>query len=181
MSKHILSLEIYDTLNQCILTIDNNSIYSTTLPVECSYLDILPPGFRAAIRFEIDSNIKKYIYTACDLGLQTVNCTNKQENLPDGIYVIKHSVAPNEYVYIEYNHLRITNALNLLNKYYCKIDLGACDPTPKNKELLKEIQLIEMLLKAAKAKVEFCHEATKGLDLYEYAMKRLNKINCTDC
>lgn len=181
MSKHILSLETFDTLNECILPIDNMSTYSDKLPIECVYLDILVPGFRAAVRFEIDHTINRHIYTACDLGLQTLNCGNKFENLPDGIYVLKHSVAPNEYVNIEYNHLRISSALNKIKKVYCDLDLGLCDPLPELKAKLKELRLIEDLIKGAKAKVEICHEGTKGMDLYEYALKRLNKLTCKNC
>ena len=38
-----------------------------------------------------------------------------------------------------------------------------------------------MLLDAAKAKVEFCHNPSAGMDLYEYAKKRLDKMDCTVC
>jgi hypothetical protein len=38
-----------------------------------------------------------------------------------------------------------------------------------------------MYLEAAKAKVEFCHEAQKGMTLYNYAIKLLNKIDCVNC
>ena len=38
-----------------------------------------------------------------------------------------------------------------------------------------------MYLEAAKAKVETCHEPKKGMTLYNYAMKQLNKFTCSSC
>jgi hypothetical protein len=38
-----------------------------------------------------------------------------------------------------------------------------------------------MYLDAAKAKVEFCQEPQKGMTLYNYAIKLLNKFDCKTC
>ena len=38
-----------------------------------------------------------------------------------------------------------------------------------------------MYLDAAKAKVEFCLEPQKGMTLYNYAIKLLNKFDCKTC
>jgi hypothetical protein len=38
-----------------------------------------------------------------------------------------------------------------------------------------------MYLEAAKAKVEFCHDPQKGMTLYNYALKMLNKLDCVNC
>ena len=38
-----------------------------------------------------------------------------------------------------------------------------------------------MYLQAAVAKVETCHEPQKGMSLYNYAMKLLKKMDCTNC
>ena len=32
-----------------------------------------------------------------------------------------------------------------------------------------------------KAKVEFCHDPQKGMTLYNYALKMLNKLDCVNC
>jgi len=41
--------------------------------------------------------------------------------------------------------------------------------------------LIKMYLEAAKAKVEFCHEPQKGMSLYNFALKMLDKLDCVNC
>lgn len=181
MAKHTLSLEIPDTLNECIMCVMDTSVYADKPPIECPYLDILSPGFTCAVRLDVTPDFCKLNLTACDLGLQTDNCGTVFNIIPDGIYVIKYSIAPNEFVFVEYNHLRTTEALNKVNKALCALDVAACDPLPEIKEKLRELRLIEMLLKAAKAKVEFCHIPGQGMDLYEYAVKRLDKLTCTLC
>jgi len=182
MAKHILSLEVPDTLNECIMCIMDTSIYAEDcLQIECPYLDILPPGFTCAVRLDVVPPFCKLNLTACDLELQSQDCGIVFNTIPDGVYVIKYSVAPNEYVYVEYNHLRITMAMKKLNDALCALDIANCDPLPEVKEKLQELRLIEMLLKAAKAKVEFCHTPGQGMDLYEYAVKRLDKLTCTLC
>lgn len=181
MAKHSLSLDIPTTLNECILPVMDTSIYADKVPVECAYLDVVPPGFNYAARIEVEQNFCLINLTACDLQIQTRGCDVVYDTIPDGVYVIKYSVAPNEYVFVEYNHLRITNALKKLEKVLCAIDVATCDPLPETKEKLEEVRLIEMLLKAAKSKVEFCHKPGQGMDLYEYALKRLNKLDCTIC
>jgi hypothetical protein len=181
MAKHSLSLEVLETRNECQLCIIDTSIYADKLPIDCPYIDILVPGFTCAVRLEVQPRFCNLCFTACDLTIQTSDCGIVFNSLPDGVYAIRYSVSPNEYVYVEYNHLRIAKALNKLNELYCTIDSGNCEPSEKNKSLLKKAQEIETLLKAAKAKVEYCHEPKEGMDLYEFAMKKLNKINCSTC
>jgi hypothetical protein len=101
--------------------------------------------------------------------------------LPDGIYVIKYSVSPNDIVYVEYNHLRITKALQKYDALLCELELPPCSPAPDKKLRLAELMEIKGYLEAAKATVEVCHNAEKGMALYNYALKRLDKLNCTTC
>jgi hypothetical protein len=101
--------------------------------------------------------------------------------LPDGIYVIKYSVSPNDQVFVEYNHMRISYALNRYYKTLCDVDANACEPPLRTKQRLEALGLIKMYLEAAKAKVEYCHEPQKGMSLYNYALKLLNKLDCVNC
>jgi hypothetical protein len=84
-------------------------------------------------------------------------------------------------VYVEYNHLRITQALNKYYKILCELDVSDCEPRKDVEAKLKQLQKIKMYLEAAKAKVEVCHEPDKGMRIYKYAIKLLNKMNCINC
>ena len=84
-------------------------------------------------------------------------------------------------MYVEYNHMRITKALNRYYNILCRLDVSDCDPPFKIKQRLQELNFIKMYLEAAKSKVEFCHEPQKGMSLYNYALKLLNKMDCVNC
>ena len=180
MANHILSLEVPTVMNPCILKIFDTSVYSTLIPVTCPTLNITVPGFGYSVQLEVTENFAETI-TACDLQLQTVDCGTVNVDIPDGVYIIKYSVSPNETVFVEYNHMRITQALNKYYNVLCDVDAAACDPPFKIKQRLEELRLIFMYLQASKGKVEFCHEPQKGMSLYNYAMKLLNKMTCTNC
>lgn len=184
MAQHVLSIEAPDTMNKCILRLVDTSVYNPLQPPTCQWLQITLPGFNVPVNFD-DTQISPGFMlnlTACDLDLQTARCGTSYDDLPDGIYIIKYSVSPNDLVYVEYNHLRITKALYMIQCILCYLDLSTCDPPTLVKEKMEQLSMIREYLYAAKAKVEFCHEPSKGMELYRYAVKLLNKLACnTDC
>jgi hypothetical protein len=180
MANHVLSLEVPTTMNACILPINDTSVYSDIVPITCETLNVTVPGFGYSNQIDVTSGFSE-ILTGCDLQLQTTGCGEQYVELPDGLYIIKYSVSPNDLVYVEYNHLRITKALIRYNKALCNLDLVTCEPTAKVKEKLEKLRMVRMYLDAAKAKVEFCHEPQKGMTLYNYAIKLLNKLDCVNC
>jgi hypothetical protein len=180
MANHVLSLEVPTVLNPCVMTIMDTSVYTDLIPVVCETLAITVPGFAYSNELSVSSGFIENI-TACDLGLQTADCGSSYVDIPDGIYIIKYSVSPNDQVYVEYNHLRISKALTLYNQVLCQVDVNACDPPFIIKEKLEALRMIFMYLQAAKSKVETCHEPQKGMSLYNYAMKLLKKLSCINC
>jgi hypothetical protein len=181
MAHHLLSLEVPTVMNTCIMSVLDTSIYSPLMPVSCPTLNVTVPGFNYSTQLTTVQGANT-ILTACDLQLQTQGCDGTTfSDLPDGIYVIKYSVSPNDTVFVIYNHLRITKALNIYNNILCKLDLAACEPPASIQKKLEILKMAKMYLDAAKAKVEFCHEANQGMSLYNYAVKLMKKINCKSC
>ena len=88
-----------------------------------------------SVQIPVSPNFNETI-TACDLNLQTENCGISYTDIPDGIYIIKYSVEPSDIVFVEYNHLRITKALNRYNNILCRVDVADCDPPFRIKEKL---------------------------------------------
>ena len=183
MAQHVLMVEAPDTMNQCILKLVDSSIYSSLTPLTCPLLQVTVPGFNQPVNFTDATIAPGFILnlTACDLELQTSQCGTVYSNLPDGIYIIKYSVSPNEYVFVEYNHLRITCAMHKYQEILCSLDLGACLPPDKTQTVMDQLGVIRRYLEAAKAHVEWCHNPKKGMELYRYAVKLLEKILCTTC
>jgi hypothetical protein len=178
MAKHTLSLDIPEILNTCIIRVIDTSNWNPDVPYECPKLEITPPGFN--LPFTIENLPQGFIrnFTACDLGIQSTNCSTFQNDLSDGVWILRWSVSPNDKVFVEYNHLRTTNILNKYYKLLCCLDIRGCDPTKEIQQQLKEAQFIKTLIDAAKAKVEFCHEPRHGMDIYRYACIRLDKLAC---
>jgi hypothetical protein len=148
MANHVLSLEVPTVMNPCIMKLFDTSVYATnpTMPITCPTLNVTVPGYGYSTEItglKMDNFVlySQLTLTACDLQLQTVDCGSSYVNIPDGIYIIKYSVSPNSTVYVEYNHLRITDALNAINDLLCCLDLQACDPQGPVKEKLKEMSI----------------------------------------
>jgi len=183
MARHVLSLEVPDTMNKSILRIMDTSIYAPNLDVKCQLLQVTLPGFAVPENFEYPQIEEGFALnlTACDFGVQTTECGTNYWDLSDGIYIIKYSVSPNELVYVEYNHLRITQALWRYNNLLCEMDYPSCEPSAEMKDKLNRLRLIRTYLDAAKAKVEYCHQPDRGMMLYNYAIKMLDKLDCKSC
>lgn len=181
MEQHNLALNIPDILNTCVIKIEDVSDYSDLLEVTCPLLQITPPGFTFAVHFHDLSELFTRVYNAEDLKLGSAG-----DPLPDGVYVIRYSVAPkdalgNNKVFIEYNYLRIAVIMNTYYNVLCALELTTCEPDIDIKEKLNELRYIRMLIDGAKSKVEYCHSITEGMDLYNYALKLLNRLDCQTC
>jgi hypothetical protein len=183
MGQHILSLEAPDTMNDCILRVVDTTVYDPILQVDCPRLEVTLPGFSYSVQLGEDKIAPGFILnlTACDLEVQKSNCGKSFDSLPDGVYIIKYSVSPNDQVYVEYNHLRITSALNTYKNVMCDIDVAGCEPNSETAKKLEQLRKIKSYLEAAKAKVEICHEPKKGMEIYNYATKLLSKFECNSC
>lgn len=178
--QHQLSLDIPHTNNPRVFRIFDTSIYSDKIPVKCGLLQITSPGFNYPINIDVTPEFN-LILNACSLGLQYKNCGDTSELLPDGIYKIRYSDSPNDKVFVEYEHLRITQFNNKYNEHLCSLELAACEPEADVKDQLKELDLIDSFVKAAKVKVEDCHDSCDGMDLFTYAQKRLAKLDGDNC
>jgi len=174
-SKHQLSLELPESNNIRVMRIADTSSYSSDLPVDCATLSITSPGFNQPANIEVLKGFNLPL-NACTLGLQSTGCGQATHPLPDGIYIIRYSVAPNDKSYVEYSHLRVTQTNNRYFNLLCELEMGACEPDADIKDRLEELNLIKSFIDAAVAKVEYCHEPEKGMELLTYAKKRLDKI-----
>ena len=176
-AKHILSLEVPTVGNCEILKIQDTSQYAENLAVDCAQLVITPPGSAAIAVIAVEPGFDLNI-NACSLNLQPIECESTRVNLQDGVYIIRYQVSPTDKVYVEYNHLRITTILTTYYKKLCELDITPCEPSSVKEQLLAETKYIRTLIDAAKAKVEYCQSPNEGMELYNFAKKKLEKITC---
>jgi hypothetical protein len=175
--KHILSLEVPVVANCEILSIRDTSQYTDNLAKDCPELLITTPGFNNPALIEVTPGFDLNL-AGCDLQTQTSDCGNKNVALPDGVYIIRYSLSPNDKVFVEYNHLRTTAFMNLYNEVLCGLNLAACEPSSEKEDLISEVNYLRVLIDSAKAQVEYCINPKKGMEMYNYALKRLRKILC---
>ena len=178
--KHQLSLDIPETNNTKILRILDTSVYADALPIKCGTLSITSPGFAVPVQIEVDPEFSS-ILNACQLAIYSGACTDSMPCLPDGLYIVNYSVSPNDKVYVEYHHLRMTETMNDYYQSLCELEISGCEPSAEIKAKLKELRLIKSLFDAAKAKVEYCDDTETGLDIFHYAKKMLKKYKSTNC
>ncbi len=182
--KHHLALDVPDTACENILRICDASVYAQGLEIDCPRLDIYVPGY--ALPVYVTEGLADAFcvnLSAVDLGLMPINHPAVVD-LPDGLYTIKYSVSPNDLVYVEYYHLRITSTLNTYYREICKVQLAECEPTPEQHEKMHDLRYIKMFLEAAKAKAEYCHSPKDATDMLAYAQKLLRKYQsgcCSTC
>ena len=188
MATNSLSLNIPDVMTDCVLRIEDTSAYNSLMPYICPTLQILVPGYKNCVSFndEVTSSplvAKNFIFnlTACNLGVQQANCGNDYDVIPDGIYVIKYSLSPNDKSYVEYNHLRVTAIKKKLKTAFCELKLSSCEPVPDIKNNFLYLMDISGYIDAAKAKAEYCLDAEQAMVLYNYAKKLLDNYSCKIC
>ena len=183
---HLININVPDHLTECILHIQDFSKYNSLLPIANPTLQIQVPGFKTCLEFtllttpQVDGGFDLKL-NACDLDLQNENCGLQQYPLPDGIYNIQYSVAPNEYVYDEVNHLRVTKLRLAIYKVYSSLNLGPTEPTPDVDAKLKVLLLAEQSIEAAKAAILIEKDCEKAMMLYGYAKELVDKLTCKNC
>lgn len=189
--KHTLALDIPDTACENILKIWDASVYGEGLVVDCPRLDIYLPGYSTPIYYTnaptatppvvLAKGFVKNLSTT-DLGI--THADDEAGNFPDGLYTIRYSVSPNDKVFVQYYHLRVTHLTNVYYKEVCKIQLQACEPTAEQHQKMHDLRYIKMYIDAAKAKAEYCHAPIQANEMYDYAKNLLAKYLtgcCVSC
>jgi hypothetical protein len=172
--RHQLSCEILTTSNSRLLRVEDTSIYAVGLPRECMRLEILVPGYTEFVKIDVTPGFRLNL-TSCDLGIQTVGCNDSTQDLPDGLYIIRFSCAPNDRVFVEYHHLRTTLALQDWDSAISLYKLNLRDEQ-SFKVAIRNMMIIRGYIYAAVAKVQESHQTEDGLELLWYAMKKIQKI-----
>lgn len=191
LSRHQLSLDILNTTNESVFIIWDTSLYSDQLAIDCPVLEITSPGYINPVYIttvdgsDIGTGVTTtplafpgacLVLNACTLGILTTGCGVDAPAIADGLYHIRYSVSPNNKVYVEYDHLRITRLMNKLDSVRCRVNVGCCEPDSSKKAMLMEIALIEQLIKCAKNYVENCGRKDDGLCMYQFACKKLRVL-----
>lgn len=177
-----LQVDYQDSNNPKTFRLVDDSEYNPKIPVINGRLEITPPGFSYSQIFDV----KPYFSMALNasiLGILKTKSVSLLADLPDGIYHIKYSIAPNAELFVEYDYFRTVKLMDKYSRIVCGLLDKKLDYTVREfDDIKKEILWIHQLIDASKYKVEICDEAEKGLNLYNEAGHILNKyIGCLSC
>lgn len=177
MSQHILALKIDDCYNDGIFLVKDISVYTSTIPVQCPELQILPPGYTTPSVLEVSSRFD-LVLNACTMGIMTANnCASGCPCLPDGIWWLRYTVAPSDKVYVTYNYLRITQAWNRLNNLLCQLPLDCTLPDQDLQYDIDNISRIREYLIAAQTNVNQLNKPEEGINEYRFAIQLMDKMS----
>ena len=176
MGKHILALDVREVSNEGVFCIKDISIYDSILPVSCPELQILPPGFTIPSLLEVTSRFD-LVLNACTIGMMSTGCSDSCPKLPDGLWHLRYSVSPSDKVYVEYNYLRITQAMNILNGMLASLNIQLNLPSQELIYQIQELDLIRNFLLAAKIDVEEKNNPEDGINLYRYTRSLMSKMS----
>lgn len=178
-----LFLDISQSYNLKTMRVLDSSFYNEDIDISCARLEVTPPGFDYPVLINAEPYFN-IVLNSSNLGLSKVTKYQDLAELPDGVYKIRYSIAPNDKVWVEYEHLRNQQQLNQFFGLYCRLKLSNLDPNRDQNNSLRELAKIKQYIDAAKIEVEFCGDRDKGLEIYDYAQKQLVKLGdgqCTNC
>ncbi len=175
--RHFLALDVEEIYNDGIFVIKDTSVYASAIPVSCQNLQITPPGFHSPTLYTPTTTGFRYILNACTLGICVpTGCNTSLPQVPDGIYQLHYSVSPNDQVYVSYNYLRTTNAMNRLNSILCAIGLQPCLPTNEQETAIRETDIIRNYLRSAQLNCNEFKKPVDGMNQYRYAVQLMDKM-----
>lgn len=161
----MLSLEIPRITDNTLLTIRDTSDTSVTN----GKLLIGIPGFNSGVEILVVNGFSLNL-TACNLNLSQT-CTTRPA-IPDGIYSVRYSGNPDLSVW-QY-HLKTST---IYKSYYEKLNLLSLETIDSVKKTkIAEFNEIRILIDAAISQVEFSTEPTKGMNIYNIALNKLNLL-----
>jgi len=176
-----LAIQEIQTNNCCFLRLVDNSYYNPDFEVENGILEILPPGASCYQYFEVQPYFNTSFNTA-SLGLLLRSSVSATLPLPDGVYNIKYSVKPNQFLMVEYNLFRNCQLLMKWKVEACKLRAAKHNLTRAQFEsYLKELNNIKEDIDASKYMVEEFNDIQRGTDMYNESYESLKRYTKNLC
>lgn len=169
-----LDLHLVETYKLGSIAFADISSYSGN-PTNVSF-EITPPGF-SKINVSFTPRVVN-IYNAYNLGITTDE--DAVVYLPDGVYTMKYSVAPNATVYVEKSFMRVAYIESLYKRAFLQVDTG-CDCNSDSKaKLKKQLRDIKLLIDGSIAATDDC-DYSMATRLYKQAFLMLQNLELCEC
>lgn len=167
-----IDFQFFSTGDPKLLVIVDTSIWSY-IEEKPAIIEIIPPGTKQEIVYSFLKG-RTNIFNTSNLHLSPIGVYN---DLPDGLYKITVKGSPDSFCKSRDILKTDKTRLGLYNMY---ISLGL-DNNSVDKEVLKRIQEVKLLIEAAEASVSLGY-SRKGEKLLKRASDRLKKYEeCKEC
>lgn len=164
--EHIIDFEVLEIINKKYLLIADLSKYMEDPMHPIIY--IKSPNKTSYKEVPYTPNVTNK-FNSIDLDL---NCD--VVDLPDGVYNIIQSVAPNNQVYKSKIYLRTVFFEYRFNKAFLNLEFSDC-PLKNDEKLFKKFIDIDLLITTAKTYSEECNDIL-ALEFYNMANESLSKL-----
>lgn len=176
MPTNELYIEVSEAPNLKVLRIFDTSYYCGD-DITNYLIEVLPVNKDKWLTFHVTKDFSLALNSS-SLGYRKVTEETGLRDLPDGIYEIKQSYKPNFATEQHYYHLRTVELKHKLSIQWGKLVNDTCklsrEEFHNQREKLREI---DEYATAAKYSVEECNDKKKGKDLYEWAVKLLERYS----
>lgn len=168
-----LDLQLIDTYKLNQIAFADSSQYLSP-PTNPSF-EITVPGYSKINVTFVPGVVNIYNPVILELGTE-----DPTVYLPDGIYIVKYSVAPNTTTYVEKSFMRVGYIDSIYKRTFLQID-DSCDCNiPKRRELKNQLRDIKLLIDGAVASADNCDVDTANA-LYRKAYKLINDMKLCEC
>jgi hypothetical protein len=167
-----LDITIQDSFNTYYLSIADISEYPAAWTVSNATCEVTVPGFpKKAVTFTAKSVNN---YKSSHLGI-TCNEEDDCVPLPDGIYTVKYSVAPNAVYFVEKSFMRVHQLRCRYGNAFLKADLADNLKSGEKRTLKKELYRVASLMEGAVAEANNC-DTEAAYKYYRKASQILDKL-----
>lgn len=175
MADPILNILVLPTYNTFTIGIADVSVYPTGFVIQSPTIAITPPGFDTVSIPFLPNEFN--IYNSTTLGLTDV--TDSIIPLPDGIYYIKYSVAPEYLYFVEKSIMRVDRLQEIFDEAFMKLDMMECDKAIKMQSKV-DLNTIYFFIQGSIAAANNCAEIESN-KLYDTASRLLSNFIANNC
>lgn len=170
-----LDILVVPTFNVLTLGIADSSVYPTSPEVTAPTIEITIPGFSTVVLPFSTDNFT--VYTSSTLGITEIG--DPYLPLPDGVYLLKYSVAPAYINFVEKSIIRVDQLQEKFDTAFMKLDMMECSG-PIQKQAKVDLTSIYFFIQGAIAAANNCavDEANK---LYHQANNMLCSFIKNNC
>ena len=170
----ILDLLMMDTHTRDTMAIGDASTYPVGWVISTPTIEITVPAYPSLTLPFVAQSVQIYNATTLGLNCSGDGCTNFA--LPDGIYIVKYSIAPAYLYYVQKTFLRVAAIQEKLDEVYLKMDMMECNNALEKQDRIV-LDTIQAFIEGAIAAANKCANKL-AMDLYRKAQKMIeNYIN----